>query len=602
MPSATPISDVNDLLVSVNIKVSGSTIPEVIEIDTVYIHHEINKISYAEITLVGDDDYADNNFSTTDGTLFDPGSPIQISAGYQGASENVLFKGSIVETGIELGSDSFVRTKIICKHDAVKLTLNRTDAMFTGKTDSQILTTILGNYSGFSPKVDSTSAVQEYMYQKMATDWDFILARASFNGFVITMDGTNLNIGSPLFSGTELLTISLAESSIYSLEANISAEKQPAGVKAYAWDIKTQALINATAKDPSLNAQGSVTAKKLSTSLSQSTLNYTSLTPMVKEELQTWADSTLLQHRMCSLKGTVTFIGNGLIKTGGLIKLDEIGKKFTGSAYVSAVTHSIEKAIWKTTAAFGLDYKPVFEQTDFSYPVAMGQLPAIYGLQLATVKKISADPQSIFRIQVSVPSAATNTGLVWARYANFYATNGAGSFFMPEVGDEVVIGFIDGDSRYPVVLGSLYSNAQKSPVTANDDKNTIKSLTTKSKLIVEFDDEKKNITIKTPGGNSILISDADKGITIQDQNSNSIKMSSSGIDISSNSNINIKAGGNISIKATGNAEISATGNTTIKGVNVSAEAQVGFTGKGNATAELSASGQTTVKGAIVMIN
>lgn len=602
MSSATPISDVNDLLVTVNISVNGSTIPEVLEVESVHIQHAINKISYAEITIIGDDDYADNNFSTTDGTQFDPGSPIQISAGYGGASDNVLFKGTIITTGIELGSDSFIRTKIVCKHDAVRLTFNRADAMFTSKTDSQIITAILGNYSGISTSVSSTSNVLEYVFQKMATDWDFVLSRALFNGFVITMDGDALTIAAPKFSGTELLTISLAESSVYSLEATVTAEKQPSGVKTYAWDTKTQALINASGKDPSLNSQGNLSAKKLSGTLSQQALTYTSLTPMAKEELQTWADSTLLQHRMSSLKGNVTFIGNGLVKTGALIKLDEIGKKFTGSAYVSSVTHTIEDGTWKTTAGFGLDYKPVYEQNNFSYPVAMGQMPAIFGLQIATVKKLSADPQSIFRIQVAIPSAADKTGLVWARYANFYASNGVGSFFMPEVGDEVVIGFIDGDPRYPVVLGSLYSNAQKSPVTANDDKNTIKSLTTKSKMVLEFDDDKKNITIKTPGGNSIVISDADKAITIKDQNSNSIKMSSGGIDISSNSNINIKAGGNISIKATGNADINATGNASVKGINVTAEAQVGFTGKGNATAELSASGQTTVKGAIVMIN
>ena len=52
------------------------------------------------------------------------------------------------------------------------------------------------------------------------------------------------------------------------------------------------------------------------------------------------------------------------------------------------------------------------------------------------------DPDSQFRILVSVPLFDPNGEGIWARLTNFYSTNGAGIFFLPEVGDEVVLGFL----------------------------------------------------------------------------------------------------------------------------------------------------------------
>jgi len=186
--------------------------------------------------------------------------------------------------------------------------------------------------------------------------------------------------------------------------------------------------------------------------------------------------------------------------------------------------------------------------------------------------------------------------------ANFYATAGFGAGFMPEVGDEVVIGFLESNPRYPVILGSLYSNTRKTSNPAKDDNNYIKTITTKSNLKISFDDEKKITKIETPGANSITLSDDAKSIEIVDQNSNSIKMTSAGIILKSGKDITLDATGNITLKATGKIEITATQDAAITGMNVTNTAQMGFTAKGTATAELSASGQTTVKGGIVMIN
>ena len=340
----------------------------------------------------------------------------------------------------------------------------------------------------------------------------------------------------------------------------------------------------------------------MSAKLGQQQLKLTSNTPLAQDDLKTWADSSLMRLRMAALKGQVTFVGNASLKTNTLIELAGVGDRFNGNAYVTGLSHAISEGTWTSTARFGLDPRTVTSQPDFGYKEASGQLPPIRGLQVATVKKLNEDPDSMFRILVTLPSNATNQDGLWARMANFYATDGAGLGFLPEVGDEVVIGFLESDPRFPVILGSLYSSAKKAATTPADNNNYIKTLITKSKLKVSFDDEKKITKIETPGGNSITLSDDAKSIEIADQNSNSIKMTSSGINIESQKDITLKATGNITLNATGKLNLSATQDVEVSGMNINQTAQVGFTAKGNATAEVSASGQTTVKGGIVMIN
>jgi Rhs element Vgr protein len=595
-----PGQNVPVLSLRYTVKVNGTAIDDTIGVSSLSIRHEINKISLAEITLSGPAAADGSSISFSDGDTFAPGNPVVISAAYGDDAEITLFTGVIVKHAIEMRGDSVIQLKVQCKHAAIRMTFGRREQEFKDKTDSAIMQALVGAY-GISVAVDSTTYQNELFLQKLATDWDLILSRAEFNGMLIFLDTDTLTIGKPKFTTGPVLRVAPGEGLI-DFQAELNVERQAPSVEASAWDVKTLALQKATGTEPSLNAQGSVSGKDLSGKLSQVKTALMSMTPMAADELKAWADNHLLRMRLSAIKGSVTFTGSALVKTGSLIQLEGVGSKFNGKAFVSAVLHKMEEGHWKTTARFGLESKYINERPDFSYLPATGQAPAIHGLQVATVKQLAEDPQSMYRILVTLPSNAETQNGIWARYANFYATANAGAGFLPEVGDEVVVAFIENDPRYPVVLGSLYSSTKQSPNQAKDEKNYIKSLTTKSQLKVQFDDEKKIITIETPGGNKITLSDDAKGIEIADQNSNSIKMSSSGIALSSAKDITLDAKGNITISATGKLSLSAKQDLASEGMNVTCTAQMGFTAKGNATAELSASGQTTVKGGIVMIN
>ena len=592
-------SDISDATLRFTVKAEGSAIKDYYPIVSISVSHELNKISWAEVVLI-DGTVESSEFPIIESSDLIPGNTIEITAGYSDDAEETIFKGYIVKQSIRVEHDSPSLLVITCKHKAVTMCFNKTEAQFSKKTDSEIIKSVIENY-GLTCTVDSTSPQQEIVFQKLSTDWDFILSRAEYYGYVISFDDDKVIVGKPATSGSAALTVAYGESLLH-FRGEMNAEKQPTGVQVSAWDIKNQTLINSTASEPSLSSQGNMNGKAMSAKLGQQQLKLTTNTPLAKDDLKAWADGSLMRMRMAAIKGEASFFGSSSAKTNTVFELTGVGDRFNGTAYITGVNHSIADGQWVSTAKFGLDTKTVTEQPDFGYKDAVGQLPPIRGLQVATVKQLNNDPDSMFRILVTLPSNATSQDGLWARMSNFYATDGAGLSFLPEVGDEVVVGFLESDPRFPVILGSLYSSAKKAAAAPTDNNNYIKTLITKSKLKISFDDEKKITKIETPAGNTITLSDDAKSIEIVDQNSNAIKMTSSGINIESQKDITLKATGNITLNATGKVNVKAQQDVAVSGMNVNNTAQVGFTAKGNATAEISASGQTTVKGGLVMIN
>ncbi len=580
-----------------SITVNGTVLEDIYPLVSILTVYEINRIPYAEVILIDGAPYT-GDFALSEGSNLIPGAEISISAGYD-SKNDVIFKGVIVKQAIKISLDSTSNLILTCKHKAVQMTYNRNDSVFLKMKDSAIISSIIGNYS-LSVSVDATAFQHENLYQKSATDWDFIVARADFCGLVLSYEGDAIKVKKPELSVTPVLAVTYGES-IFSLNAEFDGEKQATSIKAVGWSPSDLAVTEAsTASEPSLNTQGNLEAKTLSKGFGQQEITLYSGTPMDAANLKLWADSKLLRMRLSALKGTVTFQGSGKVKAGDIIELAGIGERYNGMAYVSLVEHTIEEGSWITRVDFGLDSKPISELPQFSYSPAVGQFPAIHGLQVGIVKQLDQDPQAQFRIMVTIPGMK-GTESLWARMASIYATNAAGFYFLPEVGDEVILGFVDDNPSHPVILGSLYSS-KHAAAFAIEAKNNTKAITTRSKMEINFDEDKKIIKIFTPGGNSITLDDQDKGIIIKDQNNNTLKMNSSGIEMESPKNIILKATGNITLEATGKIALNSKQDVAVEGLNITNTAKVGFTAKGNASAEISASGQTVVKGAIVMIN
>jgi uncharacterized protein involved in type VI secretion and phage assembly len=218
------------------------------------------------------------------------------------------------------------------------------------------------------------------------------------------------------------------------------------------------------------------------------------------------------------------------------------------------------------------------------------------------VVKDNNDPDKLGRVRVSFFWQENNMMSPWIRPVNAYSTADRGFYFIPETGDEVLVGFEEGDAERPYLIGSVYNGKNKPKSSLPEKENSFKGIVTKSNLRIEFDDKKMITTIETPGGNKVVLNDDQKSIILQDQNNNKVELASNGITMESMKDIRISSKSKITIEGTAGVDISSKADAKVTGLNVDLTANVGLTAKGNATAELSAAGQTTVKGAMVMIN
>jgi uncharacterized protein involved in type VI secretion and phage assembly len=136
------------------------------------------------------------------------------------------------------------------------------------------------------------------------------------------------------------------------------------------------------------------------------------------------------------------------------------------------------------------------------------------------------DPDQQGRVQLSFPFLGGQNQSTWAPVATLMAGGGRGSWFMPEVGDEVLVAFDHGDFNHPFVLGFLWNGQDQPP--ASDITPSVRRLQTVSGHKVDFDDRdgSQKITIKTQGGHTIEMNDiaGSESITITTRGNQQIQM------------------------------------------------------------------------------
>jgi len=575
----------------------GAPIANTIGIISIEITKAVNRISTARISIL-DGDMPDDDFPVSDKDTFAPGKQIVINAGY-GSQTKPIFQGVVVRHGIKITGNNEARLQIECKHKAVSLTIGRKNANYVNMKDSDIISQLVSP-CGVSADVSATTTQHKEIVQYYSSDWDFIVARAEANGFLVVPDDSSVIIKAPQTSVAAVLKVTYGVD-LMSFQADIDARTQLQSVVGAAWDPATQAVVQQSASQTSLYTQGNLEASALAKVAGPSTFRLQTTVPLETDDIKAWASARQMKSALAKIRGKMKFQGSALAKPGTMIELVGVGKRFSGSVFVGSVNHELSNGNWITEVEFGMAPEWFSEERGGDDAPASGLLPGVTGLQIGVVKKLDADPEGQYKIQVAIAVLQAATEGVWARLASFYGSSGVGAFFIPEIGDEVVIGYFNNDPSHPVVLGSLYSSQRKMPYELTAD-NYTKALWTKGLLKVIFDDDKKVVTIVTPANNTIVLSDDAKSICLTDQNNNKIEMNTSGILLDSPKDIVINAKGKITISAVGNIESTAKADIKNQALNINNTANVGFVAKGSATAELSASGQTTVKGAMVMIN
>ncbi len=595
MPSSPLLQADGDLLLTISS--DGAAIDASIEILAVTVSHAINRIPSARI-VVADEDDVEQRLPVSDSDVFKPGKRIVIGAGY-GTDAVTVFDGVVVSHGLRSGAGK-TRLVIECRDPALAMTLGRRCANHVDLSDSDIISKLVGNYGGLSVAVDATSVTHKELVQFDVSDWDFLLARAEANGLVVIAEAGKLSVKAPATSGDAALELTYGVD-LLDFDADLDARSQLGAVDCISWDPATQAIVTHLEKAKPLNAQGDIDGATLSKVLALDSYRQQSAVPLDSEGLKAWGGARQMRAALARVRGRMRFQGSALAKPGTLAQLTGVGKRFAGATWLSAVTHSLQGGDWLTEAEFGMAPDSLAERHSLAAPLAAGLTAGVPGLQVGVVMKLDQDPNQQCMVQVSVPLMQAETDGVWARLSSYYGSDSVGSFFIPEIGDEVILGFLNNDPSHPLVLGSLYSSKRAPPYPLTAENNT-KAIVTRSKLKIEFDEEKKAITLLTPAGNKVELNDDTKTIVLSDQNGNTAKLSPDGIALDSPKDITVSAKGKISIDAVGNIELSSKADLKQDALNISSQASMSLSAKGATSAELSATGQTTVKGAMVMIN
>ena len=187
----------------------------------------------------------------------------------------------------------------------------------------------------------------------------------------------------------------------------------------------------------------------------------------------------------------------------------------------------------------------------------------IKGVAVAIVTQ-NKDDEGLCRVKVSYPWHDQSESY-WARLITPMAGKGRGLVFIPEVGDEVVVGFEREDLRFPYVLGALWNGKDKPPLANGDGKNDKRILQSRKKHYLLFDDGAQGVVeLKHEKGRKIVFDD--NGFAVRDERGNVVKVdtNSGAMTIEATGQLKITAA-TISIQATGTLELQAGATMTIRG-------------------------------------
>lgn len=169
-----------------------------------------------------------------------------------------------------------------------------------------------------------------------------------------------------------------------------------------------------------------------------------------------------------------------------------------------------------------------------------------FGVYPALVKEI-VDPDGQGRVKISLPWAPDLGGSgyeAWARLGTMMGGANRGTWFIPDVDDEVLVGFEGGDPRRPYVLGGLWNGSDAPPESMDGaGNNYTKVICSRNGVKVTLDDTngQEQLVLETPGGQKATLKDGPGSVTIEDSNGNSVKLESAGITVTAAAKVTVNA-------------------------------------------------------------
>jgi Rhs element Vgr protein len=573
IPTARPAD-----LASFTVTIDGDVLPGSTQVLSIVVRKGINRIPRAKIILA-DGDPAAGNFELSEDDRFRPGAEVEISAGYHG-EEDPIFSGVIVGQRLKVKRNGSGCLYLELRDKVHVMTGVPKFKVFAEMIDSDVIGEILSEY-GFESELMDTNGEHERMVQNGMTDWDFMVSRVRANAQLLTVSDGKVTTFTPDPSAPPVYTLTYG-STVLDAELELDSRIHLPSLKSRGWFPADQEISEVDAEYPDEPEAGVLMASDMMDLNDQSDFFINHAGPTGEGEMLAAADAQRMNRNFAKIHGTITAQGFPGVSPGDQVELQGFGQAYNNSCTVTSVMMELAQGNFTTAIEVGLSQGLLEPLLDHDNRDA---LKTTNGLHCGVVLQLEGDPNGEYRILVNLPMYHADGEGVWARVCTLDAGDGRGSFFMPEIGDEVIVGFLGQDPRFPIVLGMVHSAAKPSPEEPRDD-NHVRGFVSRGEMKILFDDETNILEISTPNGNSITLDEDQGGIFIEDENGNTITMNSDGVSIDSPSDFVYKAGGDV----------------TIEGNNVTISASGTLAAEGSASAELTSGGTCKVEGSLVTIN
>jgi phage protein D/phage baseplate assembly protein gpV len=498
------------------------------------------------------------------------GKDIEIKTSATGAPATTsIFKGQIAAVEPEFGQQGVV-ISIRAYDKAHKLNRQRKTRTFQQVSASDMVSKI-ANESGLQPKAKSTGVVHEFFQQSNETDWDFIWRLALMHDYEVVVRDTTLEFR-PANEGKDGTVELQYQQSMLSFRPRMSGVQQPSTVNIRAWDPKNKQAVTGSASNPQTSSQAGVPRASVSKDLGGGTTAIADRVAANNGEANALAKATLGRMADAYFEADGVAVGNPAIKAGVKVNVKGVGQKFSGSYTVTSSTHHYRGAIGYQTLfqISGRSSRTLLElmrqpqERDWASSLVVG---------LVTNNN---DPEQTGRVRVKYPSLSDSEESAWARVATPSAGNARGLLMLPQVNEEVIIGFEHGDTRRPIIVGSVFNGRDKPGPDLLQNRDGSFAVLSNEKIHMH---SKKDFEIKS-----------DQNMTVEIKQNETHKISG---------NYKNEATGNGNLKAQ-QYVVEAGSSMTVKGVSVTVEASASLTLKG-ATVDIQGSGPVNIKGAIINI-
>ena len=546
---------------------------DVVEID---IHEEVGR--HGRLSLIVQNWDADARaVRHSDDGPFVPGSAIAVSLGYH-AELVTVFDGVIASLTTHFPRGGRPVLRVEGRARSILLDHPPRSRQLADVSDADVASAIAADYSLTTDAADGVT--RPFVVSDRVSDWELLKQRAAELGWVTYVRGDTLVLRPPA-AREDPIELDYTRS-VVELHLTQDLTRAIDAAVGVSWDLdsleaaESEQAAGAADLDVGDRPGHDAAVGDAGWPLRDSRAESPATTAADEADARAVAHQRTATLAHCFGRGVVH--GDPKLRSDGWVTITGVGERMSGPHFVTATRHRLSAAGYQTELQVGSPpaLLPPTARTD-------------RGLALGVVEALD-DPESLNRVRVRFPWRADGGDGVWARLANADAGDGYGAVLVPDVGQEVLVGFVDGDPSVPVVLGSLYNGAQQPPLVVDAEKNAVRALVTPDGHTLRFEDgDSASVALESGKGHSVVLDDKDSALVLTHADSgNTIRLSADGIELEA-------AQGDITLT-------SSAGTITLESLKLEAKASGPSKIESSATFDLKASGSLGLKGSLVTIN